>query len=87
MEKTLHVTLKKKWFDLESHPDPAIRKNEEYREIKPYWVTRLISFDRYPKEAPDDCKNFAEDICFDIFANGHPPLDVIKATRSSFKGG
>lgn len=41
-ELTLHVTLKRKWFDLENHPDPAIRKDEEYREIKPYWIKRLL---------------------------------------------
>ncbi|MBV7300232.1 hypothetical protein [Enterovibrio paralichthyis] len=36
---TLHLTLKKEWFDL-------IRsgvKTEEYREMKPYWDRRLIS--------------------------------------------
>jgi len=36
--KILHLTLKKKWFDM-------IRsgiKKEEYREIKPYWRKRLL---------------------------------------------
>jgi len=41
--KNLHVTLKKKWFDMESHPDPKLRKDEEYREIKPYWIKRLMN--------------------------------------------
>jgi len=41
--KNLHVTLKKKWFDMESHPDPKLRKNEEYREIKSYWIKRLLT--------------------------------------------
>lgn len=40
--RTLHVTLKKKWFDMESNSDPKLRKNEEYREIKPYWIKRLL---------------------------------------------
>lgn len=35
--KTLHLTLKKKWFDMILF---AIKK-EEYREIKPYWIKRL----------------------------------------------
>lgn len=33
----LHLTLKKKWFDMIA----AGEKLEEYREIKPYWVRRL----------------------------------------------
>ena len=35
--KVLHMTLKKKWFDLIL----SSVKTEEYREIKPYWDTRL----------------------------------------------
>jgi hypothetical protein len=36
--KTLHLTLKKKWFDMILSGE----KKEEYREIKVYWVKRLI---------------------------------------------
>lgn len=42
MPNTLRVTLKKKWFDMESNPDPNLRKDHEYREIKPYWIKRLL---------------------------------------------
>jgi len=35
--KVLHLTLKKKWFDMIL----SGQKKEEYREIKPYWITRL----------------------------------------------
>ena len=35
--KILHLTLKKKWFDLVA----SGVKKEEYREIRPYWDTRL----------------------------------------------
>jgi len=35
--KILHLTLKRKWFDLIATGE----KTEEYREIKPYWTTRL----------------------------------------------
>ena len=35
--KILHLTLKKKWFDMVASGE----KPEEYREMKPYWVTRL----------------------------------------------
>lgn len=38
-EKTLHLTLKKKWFDMIASGE----KKEEYREIKPYWSQRLTS--------------------------------------------
>jgi len=33
----LHLTLKKKWFDMIVSGE----KREEYREIKPYWIKRL----------------------------------------------
>lgn len=37
MKPTLHLTLKKKWFDMIADGT----KREEYREPKPYWCTRL----------------------------------------------
>lgn len=36
--KILELTLKKQWFDMILSGD----KKEEYREIKPYWINRLI---------------------------------------------
>lgn len=36
--KILHLTLKKKWFDMIYSGE----KKEEYREIKSYWIKRLI---------------------------------------------
>lgn len=36
-KKVLILTVSKQWFDLIK----AGEKTEEYREIKPYWVTRL----------------------------------------------
>ena len=38
-EVILYLTLKKKWFDLTA----SQIKQEEYREIKDYWVKRLCS--------------------------------------------
>lgn len=35
---TLHLTLKKKWFDMIASGE----KKEEYREIKEYWIKRLL---------------------------------------------
>jgi len=53
--KILHLTLKKKWFDMIL----SGRKPEEYREIKPYWNKRLLkSYDAirfkngYSKDSP-----------------------------------
>jgi len=34
----LHLTLKKKWFDMIASGE----KREEYREMKPYWDNRLM---------------------------------------------
>ena len=41
----LHLTLKKKWFDLIA----AGEKKFEYREDKPYWQKRLLNDDDTPK--------------------------------------
>lgn len=41
--KILHLTLKKKWFDLIA----SGKKTEEYRDIKPYWTRRLIDRNGY----------------------------------------
>lgn len=38
--KTLHLTLKKNWFDMIASGE----KREEYREIKPYWIKRLLNY-------------------------------------------
>jgi len=53
--KVLHLTLKKKWFDMIASGE----KSEEYRELKPYWHKRLnksydvIQFrNGYAKDAP-----------------------------------
>ena len=37
-KKILTITVSKQWFDMIS----ACEKNEEYREIKSYWVARLF---------------------------------------------
>ena len=41
MNKTLHLTIKKKWFDMILLGE----KTEEYRDIKPYYNLRLIGRD------------------------------------------
>lgn len=42
--KILHLTLKKKWFDMIASSE----KTEEYREVKMYWLSRLT----YPFDCP-----------------------------------
>lgn len=39
MNNTLHLTIKKKWFDMIL----SGKKTEEYRDIKPYWANRFYS--------------------------------------------
>lgn len=39
--RVLHLTLKKKWFDMIA----SGVKKEEYRETKPYWDKRLLGKD------------------------------------------
>jgi len=61
MKRILHLTLKKKWFDLIASGE----KKEEYRDIKDYWINRffdknesIIEFDEihfkngYSKNSP-----------------------------------
>jgi hypothetical protein len=45
-KRILHLTLKKKWFNMELSGE----KPEEYREIKKYWRKRLLNDDLSPKE-------------------------------------
>lgn len=39
VRRVLHLTLKKRWFDMIA----SGVKREEYREMKPYWNKRLLS--------------------------------------------
>ena len=43
--KILHLTLHKRWFDEIKYRN----KKEEYRDIKPYWLTRLFDKEGKPK--------------------------------------
>ena len=56
--KTLHLSLKKEWYNM---IESGV-KTEEYREIKPYWLKRMlmvINFDHTHYEKIDDnCSQF-----------------------------
>jgi hypothetical protein len=78
--KVLHLTLKKQWFLMTDIGD----KPEEYREITPYWVRRLIDIDHSLDESRNETDVVPDDICFDIM-NGHDPDEVIKAYFSKYR--
>lgn len=63
MTSTLHLVLKRKWWDMIASGE----KTEEYREIKPYWVKRLIDWKRFQ----DDCKS----------GKAVPPVSIMNLTR------
>lgn len=56
-KKTLSLIVKKEWFDKIASGE----KNEEYREIKPYWTKRLV----------DSCKNGSSPFTHVLFINGY----------------
>lgn len=71
--KTLHLNLKKKWFDMILSGE----KKEEYREIKPYWEKRFCfaycSYLGYQGHASSIYKNlFISDV-----TNSHLIVDTI----------
>ena len=50
----LKLTVKKEWFDLIK----SNKKQEEYREIKPYWVERLTQISKKENYTSEEaCKN------------------------------
>lgn len=50
--RILHLTLKKKWFDMIASGE----KKEEYREINNYWTKRFIERDYYKYSNVPDIK-------------------------------
>jgi hypothetical protein len=64
-KRVLHLTLKKKWFDMIASGE----KKEEYREIKPFWIKRM-KYDFWPGRQYDIVR----------FKNGYaknaPSMDV-----------
>jgi hypothetical protein len=53
--KVLHLTLKKKWFDMIASGE----KKEEYREYNHYWVKRLFKKQPMPEFNEYDAVQFA----------------------------
>ena len=62
---TLFLPLKAKWYDMIESGE----KEEEYREIKPYWIKRLVDpsgFYSVPTEEDVKSEEF-KSLCFDPF--------------------
>jgi len=54
--KTLHLNLKKKWFDMIKSGE----KKSEYRELTAYWAARLVTFKN--EMYPDNIDEFTTDL-------------------------
>jgi hypothetical protein len=81
MEKidTLFLTIEKKWFDM----IVSLEKPEEYRELKPYWIRRLIACNA-PEEQKGENRHYAVNMRF-YADNGHSWEDIIKGYYSEIK--
>lgn len=78
--RVLYLTLNRNWYLKIASGE----KKEEYRELKHYWLKRLLNIN-YPKEQPDDHLTIPADIEYDITENGYAPETVLKAYYSEFK--
>jgi len=67
--KVLHLTLKKKWFDMIASGE----KKEEYREIKPYWASRLTTLPpEFAKRCElQDVREYTNNFDAVVFKNGY----------------
>lgn len=67
--KILHLTLKKKWFDMIASGE----KKEEYRELKDYWYTRLYHWEHRERNSYASHRVYTDAKQFDIvrFKNGY----------------
>ena len=82
--KILHLTVKKKWFDMILSGE----KKEEYREMKEYWRIRLLGFkdeieSQIIEEFENDIKNNKMSITdiFSHFKAKFKEYDVVKFTN------
>lgn len=60
-KKTLHLVLKRKWWDMIASGE----KKEEYRSQSDYWIKRLIDGQYYGSDALDKYKPY-ENVCFHL---------------------
>ena len=81
MAKTLHIPLTQKWFDMTI----SGKKKEDYRDLKPYWLKRLMEIDPPHQDFPDEHKWWAENIIYDIEENGMSLEEAMRSYRAYFK--
>lgn len=86
-ERVLKFTITKEWFDMLGHP-----KDEEYRHIKKFNISRLLdvkeSFKNLPREEaiqPGDYDDYLKDIEFDLLVNGATAKEVFDAYRTNYR--
>lgn len=81
MNKTLTLSLSRKWFDMIASSE----KTEEYREIKDFWVRRLVQIP-YTYEGRDDPNMLYDDLYNNCDENGFAPdpLDFIDFNQVIF---
>lgn len=71
--KTLHLTLKKKWFDMIASGE----KKEEYREIKPFWIRRLHTIYKSDKSVEGNHQKPFDKVFFrNGYASNAPTMEV-----------
>lgn len=73
--KVLHLTLKKKWFDLIASGE----KVHEFRECTPYWEKRLL-------HGPDGKPNEYDEIHFRNGYSKNSPFMRVKCNRLALTG-
>lgn len=85
MKKILHLTLKKKWFDMIVSGE----KKEEYREITGYWAQRLLLNEDGNKYSLKEAEKTAQAILH--FIRDHKwdihPDSIIKYDKIRFQNG
>jgi len=77
--KILRLTLTKRWFDMILYGE----KKEEYREIKPYWIRRLLVC-RAEQEQRGENRSVPENIMFDL-RNSHDVNKTFTAYRCYYR--
>lgn len=78
--RTLHLNLKRKWYDLILDGE----KDEEYRELTPYWFSRLVEIEMLEEEKGEN-KTIPHNVIYDIIENGYSPDVVMKSYTCKFK--
>ena len=76
--KTLHLVLKGKWYDMIDRGE----KKEEYREVKKYWMKRLIEDVAEDEEGYTCCHVFYVDYDCVCFHRGYTSTTMTFAVES-----